>query len=226
MNFDKPLYWLKIFRKAFVTNYFRVHYSQFGEDVVLRDLLKDKPPGIYVDVGCYHPKKFSNTYYLKRRGWHGINVDLDEEKIDCFRLARPNDHNVLSAVSSQSGSINVYRQRSFDLGTTVEKSMTEGWDAGSFSIQKIQAATLTEIIENSPFAGSTVDLMSIDVEGHDFAVLQTLNLNLVRPKIIIIETFFDSVEDVLASELYDHFAKHDYQFFNWVRHSLFFRPKP
>jgi hypothetical protein len=31
---------IKLIRKAFITNFIGVHYSQFGEDIVLRELLK------------------------------------------------------------------------------------------------------------------------------------------------------------------------------------------
>jgi len=56
---------IKLIRKAFITNFIGVHYSQFGEDIVLRELLKKEyKKGFFVDVGCYHPKKFSNTYML------------------------------------------------------------------------------------------------------------------------------------------------------------------
>ena len=39
--------------------------------------------GIYIDVGCNHPIKFNNTYLLYKRGWSGINIDLDSKSI-CF----------------------------------------------------------------------------------------------------------------------------------------------
>ena len=53
---------LKLFNKAFLTNFIKFHYSQFGEDIILREILKKEiTNGFYVDVGCYHPKKFSNT---------------------------------------------------------------------------------------------------------------------------------------------------------------------
>ena len=40
------------------------YYSQFAEDVTLDRLFKKKKSGFFVDVGCYHPIKFNNTYKL------------------------------------------------------------------------------------------------------------------------------------------------------------------
>ncbi len=45
---------IKLFRKAFITDFIKLHYSQFGEDIVLRELLKKEyKKGFFVDVGCY-----------------------------------------------------------------------------------------------------------------------------------------------------------------------------
>ena len=61
----------------------RFSFSQFGEDLVLLNYLKE-PHGFYVDVGAHHPVQFSNTYLLHRRGWHGVNIDATEEAIARF----------------------------------------------------------------------------------------------------------------------------------------------
>ncbi|MDH5790264.1 MAG: hypothetical protein OEZ27_06695, partial [Nitrospinota bacterium] len=69
--------WLFLFRKIYLTKVFRIFYSQFGEDIILKGfILRNINDGFYVDVGCYHPKKYSNTYKLYKRGWRGINIDL------------------------------------------------------------------------------------------------------------------------------------------------------
>ena len=92
---------LKLFNKAFLTNFIKFHYSQFGEDIILREILKKEiSNGFYIDVGCYHPKKFSNTYRLYKKGWSGINIDMEEDKISLFNMVRPRDINVLSPRSS------------------------------------------------------------------------------------------------------------------------------
>ena len=31
------------------------HYSQWGEDMFIIDFFKDKPKGVYLDIGCFHP---------------------------------------------------------------------------------------------------------------------------------------------------------------------------
>ena len=46
----------------------------------IQNIFKDKKKGIYVDIGCCHPIKDNNTYLLNKKGWSGINIDLDLEK--------------------------------------------------------------------------------------------------------------------------------------------------
>ena len=35
----------------------------------------NKSNGIYIDIGAYHPYRFSNTCLLHSRGWSGLNID-------------------------------------------------------------------------------------------------------------------------------------------------------
>ena len=58
----------------------RPHFSQYGEDLLVDVMLSHVERGCYVDVGAFHPIHFSNTHLLYRRGWRGVNIDLDEEK--------------------------------------------------------------------------------------------------------------------------------------------------
>src|SRR5687767_7993770 len=65
-------------------------YAQTGEDRIIATLLGDVP-GFYVDVGCNHPVKYSNTFELYKRGWRGINVDANEQMVELCRRLRPRD---------------------------------------------------------------------------------------------------------------------------------------
>ena len=51
------LYWLRILSKTYISRIFRIHYSQFGEDVILRAFIKKQKKGFYVDVGLLASQK-------------------------------------------------------------------------------------------------------------------------------------------------------------------------
>lgn len=211
----------RIRRKAFVTNAMRIHYSQFGEDIALRGLFGKRRSGFYVDVGCYHPRRFSNTYALHRRGWHGINVDMEPEKIRLFQLARPRDWNIVAAVSDEPRTVTLHRSRKFDLMTTIDESMAEGRTGGE--TVSIQARTLEDIVATSPFREERIDLLSIDAEGHDFQVLASLDIDARRPEVIIVEEHRQDIESILAGRIYAHLASRGYALCGWTAPSLIFR---
>src|SRR5439155_17099996 len=70
----------------------RVSYSQFGEDLVVRTHFAqnfDNFAGRFVDVGAFHPFKYSNTMLLSQLGWRGINIDCNPVKIAGFKSCVP-----------------------------------------------------------------------------------------------------------------------------------------
>lgn len=213
-----------LFRKTFLTDYIKIHFSQFGEDIILKELIKnEKKNGFYVDVGCYHPKKFSNTYMLYKKGWDGINIDMEEEKIRLFRLARPKDHNVVAAVSDRKETVKLYRFSKFGLGSTIDEEYAKHTKEKVYAITEIQTNTLNEIIEGSPYKGRQIDLLTIDAEGNDLYVLKSLDIDRYKPKIIIIEEHSGSIDDILISETYMLLKAKGYMLCSWVHFSLIFK---
>ena len=83
-------------------------YSQEGEDVVLARIFDGRSTGFYVDIGCYHPIRYSNTYLFYRRGWRGINVDATPGVKTNFQKIRPRDINIESFVSADSSQRQFY----------------------------------------------------------------------------------------------------------------------
>lgn len=221
-NIWKTLY---LFRKVYLTKYFRSYFSQFGEDVILRDWLKKElKNGFYVDVGCYHPRKFSNTYFLYKRGWRGINIDLDLLKIATFEMLRPEDCNVHAAVSDVEQTVKVLSDSLYSLETAINAATTKTQTIPietPFS-REIQSSTLNNIIGKTRYAKQKIDLLSIDTEGHDYQVLLSLDIDLYKPKIIIIESHLRDFEKILTSKIYLYLISKGYKLANWVGFSLFF----
>ena len=73
---------LSLLRQVYLKKLDKNFYSQFGEDKILFELIpKNFKSGFYVDVGCFHHKKYSNTYLLHKRGWVGVNIDMEKKKL-------------------------------------------------------------------------------------------------------------------------------------------------
>lgn len=211
---------LQLARKAFLTHAWRVHFSQHGEDIILAGWTHDRPAGFYVDVGCWHPKKFSNTYALYKRGWSGINIDIDADKIACFNLARPRDTNVVAAVSDSSESMEVYSDGKFSLATTLDASQSA--NPALSTRRRVMTTTLTEILDASAFRDRPIDLLTVDVEGFDSRVLRGLDFHRYRPRIVLVELFAHTIEQLLQSEIHRLMTDKGYWLRNWVGVTAFY----
>ena len=99
-------------------------YSIHGEDLVLEKYFKEIDNGFYVDIGCYHPIKGSLTYYLYKKGWRGLNVDLSKVSIDLFKLARPKDYNIHAAVTDFDGETHFFENGMINQQNTLVESGT------------------------------------------------------------------------------------------------------
>ena len=60
---------IKLVIQAFFKKINKNYYSQFGEDrIIINEILNPNyRNGFYIDVGCFHPKKYSNTYLLHKK---------------------------------------------------------------------------------------------------------------------------------------------------------------
>ena len=76
----------------------RSQYSQWGEDLFITQYFHKKNKGTYLDIGCFHPYMYSNTCLLYKKGWRGINIDINSTAIDLFNIARPKDFNICTTI--------------------------------------------------------------------------------------------------------------------------------
>ena len=199
---NKLYYFIKIIKKSKK----RYHFAENGEDVIIGNLFNHKKNGFYLDVGCYHPIRSSLTHLLHKKGWGGVNIDISEDSINLFKIARPNDRNINIGISNkigkqfyyQSGHIN--QANSFKYYKNTEKVMSK-------------VTTLDEIIEK--LAIEKIDFLNIDAEYKDFEVLQSISLNSVRPTLITIEDNdkYD-INEIIKSKIYNYLIKKNYFLFS------------
>ena len=57
----------------------KISYSYNAVDLIIDYIFKGKSDGLYLDIGAQHPISNNNTYLLFKRGWSGINIDLDKK---------------------------------------------------------------------------------------------------------------------------------------------------
>ena len=84
------------------------YHSQYGEDREIGKFFEKKSKGNYFDIGCFQPIRYSNTFYLFKKGWQGTNIDVNKTSIDLFDIARPNDKNICAAISDDTYEVDFF----------------------------------------------------------------------------------------------------------------------
>lgn len=208
----------------YLNGYAQESYSQEGEDMVLRRLFEHKSSGFYVDIGAHHPKRFSNTYFFYRRGWHGINVEPNPHGYALLRSLRKRDINLQLAISDVE---HVQEYFVFDepaLNTFDQKLANQYASKHQLlEVRKIPLTTLRKILDQSKSTDEEIDFMSIDVEGLDLQVLMSNDWSRYRPKVIVAESLGINLEQVLQSDTKSFMEKHAYEPFAKTVNSVFYR---
>ena len=188
--FDRLKNKIHILQNIYLKNkYFinRKSYAMDGEDIAISIFNKKKDKGFYVDIGAHHPIQRNNTHLLFKKGWEGINIDVNQFSIELFNFLRPNDLNLQIAVSDKEGEISFFYQKKFSQLNTTDKEVAKENFQGNFQEKKVKCQTIQNILDNSKFKNKKIDLLNIDVEGAEMKVLNTLNFEIYDPSLICIE---------------------------------------
>lgn len=201
-------------------------YSQEGEDMILRRFFENKDVGFYIDVGAHHPKRFSNTYYFYKKGWKGINIDAMPNSMKVFDKLRKRDINIEAAISNEKIILTYYEFNETALNGFSKPISLMRNELENYSIvdsYPITTKTLDEVlntfIKEIP---EEIDFITIDVEGFDFNVLRSLDLNKYRPGLILIEMLSETLEDIIYNEISFYLKKFDYKPYAKTFNTVFF----
>ena len=226
---NKIASYLSIFNRKI--KYKKISYSLNAVDLIIDYIFKDKYIGTYVDVGAQHPISNNNTYLLFKRGWNGINIDLDRKNIDLFNLSRPNDINLNYAISDKEGETDFYFYHESSPINTLDKKVKEYQKAKISEIKKINTFTLNNVFKKINF-DKNIDYLNIDVEGYEDKVLSGFDINKYKPSVVSVE-YLDlkmkklefknnNLDNLLNSNIYKYFNDNNYYFVNWLHGDLIF----
>lgn len=169
---------------------FKGTYSQHGEDIFILERMGST--GFYVDVGANDPFRISNTYGLYRAGWRGITIEPIRKLVRRHQRIRPADRQFNVGVGAENMpsltfvEMDPHGLSTFDLDTAA--AYQRGGLAKEVARYELPIRTLTSIIDEVHPISSVIDLLSIDVEGLEVSVLQGIDFNKYRPRIIIVES--------------------------------------
>lgn len=169
-------------------------FAQQGEDLVMKNILDiaNIPKPTYIDIGAHDPVKNNNSYLFYTQGARGVLVEPNPTYAEVLRQKRPGDK-VLEVgigvdasaeadyyVIEGDGQLNTFSKAQADLLEKRDKKKIVG-------VIKRQLLKLNAVLDEH-FKDGGPDLLSIDVEGLDYAILKTLDFTKHRPKVICVET--------------------------------------
>lgn len=169
-----------------------VSHAQNREDIILRAFLADIKKGFYVDIGAADPNKDSVTKFFYDLGWHGINIEPNEDLYIKLQKHRPKDVNINTAIDEKKGvkKLRIYAGTNYGLSTLSEKTKkqyekNEQEGTTRFKDVSVPVDSLRSILKAQKV--QNIDFMKIDVEGAEDIVIKSNDWQTTRPKVLCIE---------------------------------------
>jgi len=168
-----------------------IYYSQTYEDYILAHVFQDVANGFYIDVGANDPNIFNVTRFFYERGWHGINIEPNAELYLQLRSFRQRDINYNVGIATTEGRM-IFYQQAYQSDALMPLST---FDKEIVDIQKKNGILFKEIVVPVTTLNNLLGKISvreitfstIDVEGFEKQVLESIDLARYKPVVLCIE---------------------------------------
>lgn len=193
-----------------------VSFAQNLEDVTLWRALGHLENGYYIDVGAYSPHVDSVTHAFYDRGWRGINIEPNPEYLEQLKARRDRDVNLGTAVSEEAGEAVLHIIENTGL-TTLQSDIAEmharnGWKARQITVQ---TRSLNSIWAEHVPPDQEVHFLKVDVEGHERAVIASLDWTRYRPWIVVVEATVPARDELSCSVWDEILCEAGYEHVYW-----------
>jgi len=185
------------------------YFSQCGQDKFLNErVFKGFRSGVFVDVGAHDGISINNTlYFEKNLGWTGVNIEPIPSVYTSLAKNRPVCINLNCAVDSKDGTSEFILNTGY---TEMLSGLKEHYDprhtkrrdneikhaGGSTETIYVETKRLETIFDIHNI--KHIHYLSIDVEGGEYPVIQSINFNKVFIDVIEFESNYpDSSKHIL-----------------------------
>ena len=181
----------KIYNLEKLFNWNGYFYSQSGQDKFINGFFRNMKNGFFVEIGAYNGVNGSNCYFFEKfLNWSGIAI---EPSLNQFLLLQKNRKckcvnkaitkkkekiefiDVIKGYTQMSGINNSFYQKTLEMinkdpRTIIDKKIVE-------------TSTFSEIVEKNYL----IDYLSIDVEGGERDIIESIDFDLYKIKVLSIE---------------------------------------
>lgn len=169
--------------------------------------------GICLECGAADGVTISSTKFFEEfMGWKSINVEALPEAYAKLVVNRPNSINVNAALSNVEGECFIKRNEEKELLSSLAE---DG--------EKVRKTTYRKIIED--YGMSKLDLMVLDVEGHEKEALEGMVGSTVLPDVLCVEFAHHTSRSLNVSPAYKCIMEMGYKYDFGKKCNLFFKKK-
>jgi len=204
------------------TKYGPDRFSQGPEEWLIRDFFNDRRDGVFLDVGAYDAKRWSNTYRLEHDlGWSGVAVDALKEFAPGYQSMRPRSKFVIAFVADSDSGTETIHLNPEELATSSGNDQFTRRFTGKTVARDVPRRTLDGILEEHhvPY----LDLLSMDIELGEPVALAHFSISRYHPRLAVVEAQGQTRQAIL-----DYFATNGYVVVGRYLHAdlqnLYFEP--
>jgi FkbM family methyltransferase len=180
--------------------------------LVQQTFFSQKVPGVIIDVGAARPDYLSISESFRRLGWKVVAIEPNPEFCSAYRAS---GYEVLQYAASDSdaddaeffvvdshgtsyldGEVSYESFSSLGIGGKYAALREEHAPGVSVKTIRVVVRRLDRILAEHEPGLTKVDVLSVDVEGWELAVMRGFDLGRYRPKVVILENLFASEDYV------------------------------
>lgn len=186
-------------------------FAKNGEDLLAwLQLSRFRPQGLnYLEIGVCHPMMRNNTFLLHelckdREGYHGVLVEANPLCWELIEEYRPEDTLIRKGISASGGALPFYQfpdflgHSTFDIKQAEQDCRATGF---SYNIMEIETTTINDVLAQN--FDRVPDLLSLDAEGLDEAILSSLDFDRYPIPVLITE-MMEQTESGIQTLLKEH----------------------
>jgi len=170
--------------------------NNFPLDYKLDMLFNQKQKGFFIELGANNGLTQSNTaFFEKYRNWKGILIEPSLQGFEQCKINRPNSLCLNYACVS-----NEYNEECIK-GDFIDNNCMSSINGNRLQrnlLINVKATTLEKILKEHVKSNYQIDLLSLDVEGYELNVLKGLNLEINRPKYMLIEVYTKDYDEIIS----------------------------
>jgi FkbM family methyltransferase len=193
------------------------------QDIIAFLYFQGIPDGFFIDIGAHDGIQISNTYVLEQQGWQGICIEPIPEIYSLLQENRSCDTFNVAISSSTDKAASFFKVSGMEGLSGLERQMPDRIRLGlqerglDIELITVNAIPFDELMKTYPHL-EYVDFLSIDVEGGEQDVLDSIDFQRMRFGLITIEN--NPGTEILA----EFMNRQNYQIFVDLGTELMFIP--